>query len=178
MRTQCKSEPRKWQDCLSAGKVSYSRKLVTAQMSYCQIWFSECGLCQVGNLGVRPGSWFSPKSSHVRFMMAFGGRSSSDVFGEVSLRTSQFPSPTIRPNGMNASMKRYLAHCAMPVKRLRNGRRTTLAQTTFIVRSNRLVGLLSVSCRPAISISGTSSLFTWLSPCTATRRRRNSQMLP
>jgi hypothetical protein len=51
--------------------------------SYCQIWFSECGLCQVGKLGVRPGSWFSPKSSHGRFMMAFGGRSSSDVFGEV-----------------------------------------------------------------------------------------------
>ena len=52
-------------------------------MSYCQIWFSECGLCQVDNLCVRPGSWFSPKSSHGRFMMAFGGRSSSDVFGEV-----------------------------------------------------------------------------------------------
>ena len=51
--------------------------------SYCQIWFSECGLCQVENLCVRPGSWFSPKSSHGRFMMAFGGRSSSDVFGEV-----------------------------------------------------------------------------------------------
>ena len=45
--------------------------------------FSECGLCQVDNLCVRPGSWFSPKSSHGRFMMAFGGRSSSDVFGEV-----------------------------------------------------------------------------------------------
>ena len=67
--------------------------------SYCQIWFSECGLCQVGKLGVRPGSWFSPKSSHGRFMMAFGGRSSSDVFGEVLTSTRFTRSINLRPVG-------------------------------------------------------------------------------